>query len=92
MLQADVIDEIGLNIERGLDRFTATVEAAVSYLPPVVLAAATAVLGVIPPLQDVFWVGLTLSVMAGPTFGIVVTMALLPVPDATIYRLKPAAE
>jgi len=86
-----LIDEIDLNIERGLDRFTATVEAAVSRLRPVVLAAATTVLGVIPLLQDVFWVGLAVAVMAGLTFGTIVTMILLPVLYATIYRLKPAA-
>ncbi len=86
-----LIDEIGLNIERGLDRFAATVEAAVSRLRPVVLAAATTVLGVIPLLQDVFWVGLAVTIMAGLTFGTVLTMILVPVLYATLYGLKPTA-
>jgi multidrug efflux pump subunit AcrB len=86
-----LLDEIDLNIERGLARFEATVEAAVSRLRPVVLAAATTVLGVIPLLQDVFWVGLAVTIMAGLSFGTVLTMILVPVLYATIYRLKPAA-
>ncbi len=86
-----LLDEIDLNIERGLDRFEATVEAAVSRLRPVVLAAATTVLGVIPLLQDVFWIGLAVTIMAGLSFGTVLTMILVPVLYATIYRLKPGA-
>ena len=38
--------------------YDAVVEAAVSRLRPVVLAAATTVLGVIPLLPDVFWVAM----------------------------------
>ena len=86
-----LLDEIDLNIERGLDRFEATMEAAVSRLRPVVLAAATTVLGVIPLLQDVFWIGLAVTIMAGLSFGTVLTMILVPVLYATIYRLKPGA-
>jgi multidrug efflux pump subunit AcrB len=86
-----LLDEINLNIERGLDRFEATVEAAVSRLRPVVLATATTVLGVIPLLQDVFWVGLAVTIMAGLSFGTVLTMILVPVLYATIYRLKPGS-
>jgi multidrug efflux pump subunit AcrB len=86
-----LLDEINLNIERGLERFEATVEAAVSRLRPVVLATATTVLGVIPLLQDVFWVGLAVTIMAGLSFGTLLTMILVPVLYATIYRLKPGS-
>ena len=46
---------------------------------PVVLAAATTVLGVIPLLQDVFWVGMAITIMAGLTAGTVLTLVLVPV-------------
>ena len=48
-------------------------------------------LGVIPLLQDVFWIGLAVTIMAGLSFGTVLTMILVPVLYATIYRLKPGA-
>ena len=35
------------------------------HLRPVFLAAATTVLGVTPLLKDVFWVGLSVTIMAG---------------------------
>ena len=51
------------------------------------LAAGTTVLGVIPLLQDVFWLGLAVTLMAGLSFGSLLTMVLVPVLYATIYRL-----
>jgi multidrug efflux pump subunit AcrB len=83
-----LIDEIGAGLERGLNRYDATIEAAVSRLRPVVLAAATTVLGVVPLLQDVFWVGMSVVIMAGLSFGTVLTMILVPTLYAMIYGLK----
>ncbi|MGI9394074.1 MAG: efflux RND transporter permease subunit, partial [Boseongicola sp.] len=83
-----LIDEIGAGQERGLNRYDATIEAAVSRLRPVVLAAGTTVLGVIPLLQDVFWIGLSVVIMSGLSFGTVLTMVLVPTLYATIYGLK----
>ena len=56
-------------------------------LRPVALAAATTVLGVIPLLQDVFWIGMAVTIMAGLTFGTVLTMIVVPVLYAILYRL-----
>ena len=64
------------------------IAAGLSRLRPVVLAAATTVLGVIPLLQDVIWIGLAVTVMAGLTVGTVLTMVLVPVIYATFYRIK----
>ena len=83
-----LLDEIGAGMDRGLNRYDATIEAAVSRLRPVVLAAATTVLGVVPLLQDVFWVGMSVVIMAGLSFGTVLTMFLVPTLYATIYGLK----
>jgi multidrug efflux pump subunit AcrB len=83
-----LLDEININLADGRSRYTSVLEAALSRLRPVVLAAATTVLGVAPLLQDVFWVGLAVTVMAGLTFGTVLTMVLVPVLYATVYGLK----
>ena len=59
-----------------------------------VLAAATTVLGVVPLLQDVFWIGMAVTIMAGLAFGTLLTMVLAPVLYATLYRIpspQPAA-
>ena len=83
-----LLDQVDINLEQGRAPYDALVEAAVSRLSPVVLAAATTVLGVIPLLQDPFWIGLAVTVMAGLTFGTLVTMVLVPVLYATLYRLR----
>ena len=89
-----LLDEVNVNLARGLDRYESVIEAAVSRLRPVVLAAAATVLGVIPLLQDIFWVGLAITLMAGLTFGTLLTMVLVPTLYATLFRLqrKPAAK
>ncbi|MGO1117445.1 efflux RND transporter permease subunit [Rhodovibrionaceae bacterium A322] len=83
-----LIDEINANLERGLTRYESTIQAALSRLRPVVLAAATTVLGVIPLLPDLFWVGLAITLMAGLSFGTLLTMLLVPVFYCTLYRLS----
>jgi multidrug efflux pump subunit AcrB len=83
-----LLDQVDINLGEGRAAYEALVEAAVSRLSPVVLAAATTVLGVIPLLQDPFWIGLAVTVMAGLTFGTIVTMVLVPVLYATLYGLR----
>ncbi len=65
----------------------ATVEAGMSRVRPVVLGAATTVLGVMPLLQDAFWVSMAMTIMAGLTFGTVITMILVPVFYAALHRI-----
>ena len=38
---------------------------------------------------DVFWVGLAVAIMAGLSFGTLLTMFLVPVLYATFYGLQP---
>lgn len=82
-----LLDQIKLELDSGKAPYQAIVDSALSRLRPVLLAAATTVLGVIPLLQDVFWVGLAVTVMAGLTFGTVLTMVLVPVLYAILYRV-----
>jgi len=83
-----LLDEVDINLEKGKDRYEAIILAAQSRLRPVVLAAATTVLGVIPLLTDVFWIGLAVTVMAGLAFGTLLTMIMVPVFYTTIYKIK----
>ena len=83
-----LLDEINLNRAKGIEPYEATVLSALSRLRPVMLAAATTVLGVTPLLQDVFWIGMAVTIMAGLAFGTVLTMILVPVLYATLFRLS----
>ncbi|NNG47674.1 MAG: efflux RND transporter permease subunit [Deltaproteobacteria bacterium] len=82
-----LLDEVNVNLVLGKNRYDAVVEAAQSRLRPVVLAAATTVLGVIPLLQDVFWIGMAITIMAGLAFGTVLTMIVVPVLYCILYKV-----
>ena len=87
-----LLDEINLNLERGLESYEATIQAALSRLNPVVLAAATTVLGVMPLLPDLFWVGLAVAVMGGLSFGTILTMIFVPTIYATLNGVHAPAK
>ncbi len=84
-----LVDQIKTEKGNGKAPHQAIIDAAISRVRPVFLAAATTVLGVIPLVPDVFWQGLAVSIMAGLSFGMVLTMVLLPVLYSMMYRTKP---
>ena len=86
-----LLDECNVQLSSGMSRYEAILLAALSRLRPVCLAGITTVLGAIPLLQDVFWIGLAVTIMAGITFGTLLTMFMVPVLYATVYRLRPDA-
>jgi multidrug efflux pump subunit AcrB len=82
-----LLDQVEQELAAGKMRYQAVVDSALSRLRPVALAAATTVLGVAPLLQDVFWVGMSVTIMAGLTFGTVLTMVIVPVLYAVLYKV-----
>jgi len=87
-----LLDQINIEIDAGKQPYDAVLAAASSRLRPVILAAATTVLGVAPLLQDVFWIGMAITIMFGLTFGTILTMIVVPVLYATLGRLQPGAQ
>lgn len=84
-----LLDQVNLNLAEGMKPYDAVVSAALSRLSPVVNAAATTILGVIPLLQDVFWVSLAATIMFGLTVGTALTMLLVPVFYCILYKTYP---
>ena len=82
-----LLDEVNSNLTRGLAPYNAVVEAAVSRLSPVINAAGTTVLGVLPMLQDVFWVALAVTIFFGLIVGSMLTMVMVPALYALFYRI-----
>ena len=82
-----LLDEVNINLTNGMEQYDAVVIAALARLRPVVLAAATTVLGVVPLLQDVFWVGMAITIMAGLAFGTILTMLVVPVLYCMFFKV-----
>jgi len=81
-------DEVDDQIKGGKPPLAAALDAGVSRLRPVSMAAATTVLGMIPLLPDVFFSGMAVTIMAGLSFATVITLILVPVLYATFFGLK----
>lgn len=84
-----LLDACNESIANGADPYEAIVGAAVQRARPVMLAAGTTVLGVIPLLQDVFWVGLAVAIMGGLAVGSLLTLVAVPLFYTIIYGIKP---
>jgi multidrug efflux pump subunit AcrB len=82
-----LLDQVNVNLGQRMTPYQAVVEAAVSRLRPVVNAAATTVLGMLPLLQDVFWVSMSVTIMFGLAVGTVLTMVVVPVLYALLSRI-----
>ena len=74
-----LVEEIDLIRAEGRDLAPAIVEACTSRLRPVVLAAATTILGMLPLLGDAFFVSMAVTIMAGLAFASVLTLIAGPV-------------
>ncbi|MBP6383028.1 MAG: efflux RND transporter permease subunit, partial [Pseudomonadales bacterium] len=82
-----LIEEIDRQIATGKDRLEAIVDAAVSRLRPVSLAAATTILGLVPLLGDVFFVNMSITIMAGLGFATVLTLLVVPALYTVVFRI-----
>lgn len=82
-----LIDEINAQNAAGVDPFQALINAGVVRLRPVVLAALTTVLGMVPLLTDAFYVAMAVTIMGGLIFATILTMVVIPLNYAIIYRV-----
>lgn len=83
-----LLDACNENILNGKTPYDSIIEAAVCRSRPVMLAAGTTVLGVIPLLQDVFWVGLGVAIMGGLAIGSILTLVAVPLFYSIVYRVQ----
>ncbi len=66
----------------------AIVEASVSRLRPVTLAAGTTILGMLPLLGDAFFQSMAVTIMGGLAFASVLTLIAVPVFYAILFRIR----
>ncbi len=86
-----LIDEINLQWAEGKELLDAIVDSGQSRLRPVLMAASTTALGLIPLLFDAFFVSMAVTIIFGLGFATLLTMVVVPVLYATFYKPKPDA-
>jgi len=82
-----LIDEINAQRAAGVEPFRAVVDAGVTRLRPVTLAAVTTVLGMLPLVVDAFYAAMAVTIMCGLAFATVLTMVVIPVNYAILFRV-----
>ncbi len=83
-----LIEEIDQQIEDGVESFKAILDSAVSRMRPVMMAAATTILGMLPLLSDVFFVNMAIIIMSGLAFASVLTLIVVPVLYSYFFKIK----
>ncbi|WP_447928676.1 efflux RND transporter permease subunit [Vreelandella sp. EE27] len=83
-----LVDEIDGQIGEGKARFTALVDASISRLRPVFLAAGTTILGMIPLLWDAFFNSMAITIMGGLLFASILTLIAVPTLYALFFGIK----
>ncbi|XYK81285.1 MAG: efflux RND transporter permease subunit [Labrenzia sp.] len=84
-----LLEEIDLMIREGKEKYQAIVEASVSRMRPVMLAAITTILGMAPLLSDAFFRGMAVTIMGGLAFATILTLIAAPVLYALFFRVRP---
>jgi multidrug efflux pump subunit AcrB len=85
-----LIDEINLQWGEGKQLMDAIVDSSMSRLRPVLMAASTTALGLIPLLLDAFFISMAVTIIFGLGFATLLTMVVVPVLYSTFYKEKPA--
>lgn len=85
-----LLDQINTELSTGKDPYLAVVDSAISRVRPVSMAALTTILGMIPLVFDAFFGSMAITIMAGLGFATVLTLIVVPVMFAILYRIKPS--
>lgn len=83
-----LIDQINLDINQGKSPFDAIVDSSLSRMRPIILAALTTILSMLPLLQDVFFAAMAVTIMAGLAFATVLTLLFVPVLYAVFFKIS----
>ena len=83
-----LVEEFDLRRASGETDFDAVVGGSVSRLRPVVLAAGTTILGMLPLLPDAFFASMAVTIMGGLAFASVLTLLAVPVLYAILFRIR----
>lgn len=83
-----LIDEIELQLKRGVEPYKAVLDSSVSRMRPVIMAAGTTILGMAPLLADALYSGMAVTIMGGLFAATFLTLIIVPVTYTLVYRIK----
>lgn len=81
-----LLEQVNVELAEGKERQQALLDAAVSRVRPVVMAAATTILGMLPLLFDDFFASMATVIMFGLGFATILTLVVVPVMYSLIAK------
>jgi len=82
-----LVDQIDLEIASGKDMYQSVIDSGISRLNPVMMAALTTILGMIPLLQDAFFKAMAVTIMFGLLVATVLTLIIVPVLYTIFFKI-----
>ena len=83
-----LLDEIQVQRRKEVPVYTAIIESTVSRTRPVLMAATTTILGMVPLLFDVAFGGMAVTIIFGLTFATLLTLFVTPALYSLFYKVK----
>ena len=83
-----LVEQINIETDQGSNLNRAIVDASVSRVRPVCMAAITTMLGMIPLVFDAFFQSMAVTIIFGLGFATLLTLVVLPVIYALLYRVS----
>ena len=83
-----LVDQIQQHLDTGMEPAKAITESAIVRFRPIMLAAFTTVLGLIPMFASQFWNAMAVAIACGLTGATLLTLVVLPVLYAIVFKVK----
>ena len=83
-----LVDQIQQHLDAGMEPARAITESAIVRFRPIMLAAFTTVLGLIPMFASQFWNAMAVAIACGLTGATLLTLVVLPVLYAIVFKVK----
>jgi len=83
-----LVDQINLELSEGKSPYLALVDSCISRVRPVMMAAITTMLGMIPLIPDAFFGSMAITIIFGLGFASLLTLIVLPVMYSLAFNIK----
>ena len=87
-----LVDQIDMDIAKGLHPWDAVVDATTHRFRPIVLTAAAASLGMIPIAPEIFWGAMAYAIIGGLIVATLLTLLFLPALYVAWFRVEEPAQ
>lgn len=84
-----LIDQIDLHLQEGKPPWESVLESAIVRFRPIMLAALTTILGLIPMFASPFWNSMAVAIACGLSVATLLTLIVLPVIYTAVFKIKP---